>query len=388
MAGSAVFRVFGARPRSGRLEDYEAFSAAATALAAEHELPPELLDEVLSAAGRPAENPPPPSRSANSWTFQANPTYYDIDRALQELPEIEWTVRQSRRSVHQGDRAYIWRELENVSISDRNAGKLHPLDLIRTRVLVRVTTAGQRLDRSAVLSSHLRADRYGGELLRSGARILGTDLPCVQDPTAGRGDVRVNHGEALRHPLPESSTAEHALPFRTDRRVSGRRTRREDFWRSDHLVAADSNGSAVSLVTLVALRPLRDLTGLEVLGEKRAVDHLSGSNSVGSELRRGHGVSLELQCSDAPARNSSVVGGPAERRCPEDSNKQGSNREDQRKPVAHQSSPFSAWLSRRTLGVLLGEPTRPAATGTLSHAQRDAEHAWVVAAEAPGVADE
>ena len=108
---------FSARtPQSGRLEDYEAFSAAATALAAEHELPYELLDEVLSAASRTTENAPPPSRSANAWTFQANPAYYDIDRALHELPEIEWTVRQSTRSVSKGDRAYIWRSGTNAGI--------------------------------------------------------------------------------------------------------------------------------------------------------------------------------------------------------------------------------------------------------------------------------
>ena len=44
-----------------------------------------------------------------AWLFQSNPDYYDIDRALQELPEIEWTVRGWMGSVHTGDRAYVWR---------------------------------------------------------------------------------------------------------------------------------------------------------------------------------------------------------------------------------------------------------------------------------------
>jgi hypothetical protein len=51
---------------------------------------------------------PQPEHPA-AWIFQANPTLYDIDRALHELPAIEWTVRQHRNAVHQGDRAYIWR---------------------------------------------------------------------------------------------------------------------------------------------------------------------------------------------------------------------------------------------------------------------------------------
>ncbi len=44
-----------------------------------------------------------------AWTFQANPNIYDIDRAVRELNQIEWTVRQNRKRVHAGDRAYVWR---------------------------------------------------------------------------------------------------------------------------------------------------------------------------------------------------------------------------------------------------------------------------------------
>jgi MoxR-like ATPase len=44
-----------------------------------------------------------------AWIFQANPSLYDIDRALKQLPEIEWTVRQHRKRVRAGDKAYIWR---------------------------------------------------------------------------------------------------------------------------------------------------------------------------------------------------------------------------------------------------------------------------------------
>jgi MoxR-like ATPase len=51
-----------------------------------------------------------------SWIFQANPSLYDIDRALRELPAIEWTVRQHRQSVHSGDRAFIWRSGSDAGI--------------------------------------------------------------------------------------------------------------------------------------------------------------------------------------------------------------------------------------------------------------------------------
>ena len=44
-----------------------------------------------------------------AWLFQSNPEYYELDRALLELPAIEWTVRGHVASVHVGDRAYIWR---------------------------------------------------------------------------------------------------------------------------------------------------------------------------------------------------------------------------------------------------------------------------------------
>jgi hypothetical protein len=47
--------------------------------------------------------------SRQAWLFQSNPEYYDLDRALRELPAIEWTVRGRPALVHAGDRAYIWR---------------------------------------------------------------------------------------------------------------------------------------------------------------------------------------------------------------------------------------------------------------------------------------
>jgi EVE domain len=94
------------KPGSGRLPDYEAFSASAREFIDEYEVAPELLDSVLAEAGR---GHVAPTDAGQVWMFQANPRYYDIDRALRELPEIEWTVRQYRRRVKEGDRVYIWK---------------------------------------------------------------------------------------------------------------------------------------------------------------------------------------------------------------------------------------------------------------------------------------
>ena len=52
-----------------------------------------------------------------AWLFQANPVYYDLERALRELPAIEWTVRNGTfGEVHLGDRAYMWRSGSNGGI--------------------------------------------------------------------------------------------------------------------------------------------------------------------------------------------------------------------------------------------------------------------------------
>jgi predicted RNA-binding protein with PUA-like domain len=57
-----------------------------------------------------------PTKVPPAWIFQANPSIYDIDRAIRELPEIEWTVRQYRKRVHAGDRVYVWRSGPNAGI--------------------------------------------------------------------------------------------------------------------------------------------------------------------------------------------------------------------------------------------------------------------------------
>jgi MoxR-like ATPase len=66
---------------------------------------------ILDHVAEPVENSP------RAWVFQANPTIYAIDRAVEELPSIEWTVRQHRNEIHAGDRVYLWRSGANAGIT-------------------------------------------------------------------------------------------------------------------------------------------------------------------------------------------------------------------------------------------------------------------------------
>jgi hypothetical protein len=98
-------------PGAGNLEDYLAFCAAATDFMRAHDIPPEMLDAVLAAAARAEVEPEPkqPAGEAKVWIFQANPSIFDIDRAVVEEPEMTWVVRQHRNEVREGDRVYLWR---------------------------------------------------------------------------------------------------------------------------------------------------------------------------------------------------------------------------------------------------------------------------------------
>jgi MoxR-like ATPase len=49
------------------------------------------------------------SEAGNAWLFQANPRYYDIDRALTAAPVVTWTLRQYKDDVQVGDRVYVWK---------------------------------------------------------------------------------------------------------------------------------------------------------------------------------------------------------------------------------------------------------------------------------------
>ena len=51
-----------------------------------------------------------------SWIFQANPNYYDLTGAIDELTEITWAVNQYKKQVHAGDKVYLWESGKNAGI--------------------------------------------------------------------------------------------------------------------------------------------------------------------------------------------------------------------------------------------------------------------------------
>jgi hypothetical protein len=44
----------------------------------------------------------------NSWLFQGNPLYYDMDRALRQRDVLPWTVTRYRDDIMVGDRVVLW----------------------------------------------------------------------------------------------------------------------------------------------------------------------------------------------------------------------------------------------------------------------------------------
>jgi len=54
--------------------------------------------------------------SSRTWIFQSNPDRYDIDRALEELDEIQWRVPQYTYHIHPGDDVVIWRSGDEAGI--------------------------------------------------------------------------------------------------------------------------------------------------------------------------------------------------------------------------------------------------------------------------------
>ncbi|PUB10803.1 AAA family ATPase [Paenisporosarcina sp. OV554] len=43
------------------------------------------------------------------WVFQGNPTYYEVNNAVNDLDTITWAVNQHSKNIKKGDKAYIWR---------------------------------------------------------------------------------------------------------------------------------------------------------------------------------------------------------------------------------------------------------------------------------------
>ena len=105
-----------------------------------------------------------------------------------------------------------------------------------------------------------------------------------------------------------NASSEHPLSRRTvDRQVlevgvlevggiRSRRCRRS-------LEPCDARGTCRARGTRVALRTLRDLAGLEVGHEERAVQDVAGADGIRCDLLGRHGVALELRRADARSRD-------------------------------------------------------------------------------------
>src|ERR1019366_5781363 len=120
----------------GDPDDYALFRSAAAALMRDYDIPPELLDFVLGAASSFKVDHEPVPSGGNVWLFQANPKIYDIDRALSELSEVDWVVRQYRNDIHAGDRVYIWR-------SGPEAGVIATAEVLAEPEIAAVTSTGR-----------------------------------------------------------------------------------------------------------------------------------------------------------------------------------------------------------------------------------------------------
>lgn len=160
-------------PGAGTADDYAKFSAAATEFMRDFEVPPELLDAVLAAASRVEDGPEGTAPAeANVWIFQANPTVFDIDRAVSEEPEMTWVVRQYAKEVKQGDRVYIWRSGPEAGIIATASVLADPV------VLPGVADSPYALKPESLEKSELRVRLKVGEVLP--APILRADL--LEDP--------------------------------------------------------------------------------------------------------------------------------------------------------------------------------------------------------------
>jgi MoxR-like ATPase len=113
----------------------------------------------------------PPARGA--FLFNANPVYYEIDAAVRELDEMNWSVKQYRRQIEAGDRVYIWK-------SGPERG---------------VIAAGTILTDPKVLP-----DQEGARFIRDEEKFAGADLR-----------VRLSIDRVLDQPLAASALQQHPV---------------------------------------------------------------------------------------------------------------------------------------------------------------------------------
>ena len=63
----------------------------------------EAYSKALSAEGKT-----PVAESKRTWIFQSNPKFFDLIKALTELPEFTWLVKRHGDAMHIGDTVYLW----------------------------------------------------------------------------------------------------------------------------------------------------------------------------------------------------------------------------------------------------------------------------------------
>lgn len=194
-------------PGAGTADDYAEFCAAATEFMRDYEVPPELLDAVLAAASRVEAGPEEPVRpEAGVWIFQANPTVFDIDRAVSEESEMTWVVRQYAKEVRKGDRVYIWRSGPEAGVIAMATVTSDP------EVLPGVADSPYALKPESLEKSELRVRLKIGDVLSSPinrADLLEDpvlkDLEVITFPNATNFRVSPEQDEALRDLAAEPS---------------------------------------------------------------------------------------------------------------------------------------------------------------------------------------
>jgi hypothetical protein len=71
------------------------------------------LDAVLKSYDTYLKQPPSTNRS---WIFQANPKFYDLEKALESLKELTFEINQHKNDIHAGDKVFLWQSGTDAGI--------------------------------------------------------------------------------------------------------------------------------------------------------------------------------------------------------------------------------------------------------------------------------
>jgi hypothetical protein len=81
-----------------------------------------------------------------SWIFQANPEYFDIDRAIAELDELSWLVNQHAADIHEGDEVFLWRSGPQAGIVALGTVLTEPHEFMSLPEESKFTITAERFD--------------------------------------------------------------------------------------------------------------------------------------------------------------------------------------------------------------------------------------------------